>query len=77
MVATMKDGGNHVLCNLIIIIIIMPIMHCMMLLYLAGDLLIKELTQQLPASLIIPSNEIRILDISLGEGKPMYFKFAS
>jgi hypothetical protein len=49
----------------------------MILWYLAGDLLIKELTQQLPASLIIPSNEIRILDISLGEGKPLYFKFAS
>jgi hypothetical protein len=52
-------------------------MHCIILLYLVGDLLIKELTQELPASLTIPSNEIRILDISLGEGKPMYFKFAS
>jgi hypothetical protein len=49
----------------------------MFLSYVASDLLLKGLTQQLPASLIIPSSEIRILNISLGEGLPLYFKFAS
>ena len=54
-----------------------PVLCIIILLLLSDDVLVDELTKQLSPRLIITSDEIRILDISLGQGTYTYITSGS